>query len=76
MDAAKALIESCGQIRAMTKDIYAPETGESIQIGQQTNSFSISLSDELLNTLNMSRVRNLTHCFRMTSHTHQLPLVV
>jgi cleavage and polyadenylation specificity factor subunit 2 len=57
-DAAKVLIESCGQIRAMTKDIYAPEAGESVQIGQQTNSFSISLSDELLNTLKMSRVCN------------------
>ncbi|KIL00069.1 hypothetical protein PAXRUDRAFT_822086 [Paxillus rubicundulus Ve08.2h10] len=54
-DAAQVLIESCGQIRAMTKDIYAPEAGESVQIGQQTNSFSISLSDELLNTLKMSR---------------------
>ena len=32
----------------MTKDIYAPSQGESIQIGQNTNSFSISLSDELL----------------------------
>lgn len=52
-----ALIESCGNIRTMTKDIYAPEVGESIQIGQQTNSFSISISDELLAALNMSRVR-------------------
>lgn len=62
MDAAKALIESCGQIRAMTKDIYAPGVGETIQIGQQTNSFSISLSDELLNSIKMSRVRNTTFC--------------
>ncbi|KAF8450500.1 beta-lactamase-like protein [Boletus edulis BED1] len=54
-DAARTLIESCGQIRAMTKDIYAPGVGESVQIGQQTNSFSISLSDELLSTVKMSR---------------------
>lgn len=40
----------------MTKDIYAPAVGESIQIGQHTNSFSISLSDELLASLKMSRV--------------------
>lgn len=66
MDAATALIESCGQIRAMTKDIYAPGEGESVQIGQQTNSFSISLSDELLSTLKMSRVRNMD-CARITS---------
>ncbi|KAF8639809.1 hypothetical protein AX17_001068 [Amanita inopinata Kibby_2008] len=49
------LIESCANIRAMTKDIYAPAVGESIQIGQQTNSFSISISDELLASLRMSR---------------------
>ncbi|KAI6152203.1 beta-lactamase-like protein [Pisolithus tinctorius] len=53
--AASTLIESCGQIRSMTRDIYVPSTGESIQIGQHTNTFSISISDELLSTLKMSR---------------------
>ncbi|KAF5388054.1 hypothetical protein D9615_000560 [Tricholomella constricta] len=53
--ATDALIESCANIRAMTKDIFAPAVGESVQIGQQTNSFSISISDELLATLKMSR---------------------
>ncbi|KAL1735967.1 beta-lactamase-like protein [Schizophyllum commune] len=54
-DAADSLIESCGNIQAMTKDIYAPEFGQSVQIGQQTSSFSISISDELLASLRMSR---------------------
>ncbi|KAG6337224.1 hypothetical protein ID866_1854 [Astraeus odoratus] len=54
-EAASVLIESCGQIRSMTRDIYAPSTAESIQIGQHTNTFSISISDELLSTLKMSR---------------------
>jgi cleavage and polyadenylation specificity factor subunit 2 len=40
----------------MTKDIFAPPRGESIQIGQQTNTFSISISDELLASLKMSTV--------------------
>ncbi|KAI6047478.1 beta-lactamase-like protein [Pisolithus marmoratus] len=53
--AARTLIESCGQIRSMTRDIYAPSRAESIQIGQHTNTFSISISDELLSTLRMSR---------------------
>ncbi|KAF9464371.1 beta-lactamase-like protein [Collybia nuda] len=53
--AAEALIESCGNIRAMTRDIFTPAVGESVQIGQQTNSFSISISDELLASLKMSR---------------------
>lgn len=43
----------------MTKDIYAPAVGESVQIGQHTNSFSISLSDALLASLKMSRVCDL-----------------
>ncbi|KAI0332393.1 hypothetical protein GY45DRAFT_1320888 [Cubamyces sp. BRFM 1775] len=54
-EATDALIESCANIRAMTKEIYAPSQGETIQIGQQTNSFSISLSDELLASIKMSR---------------------
>jgi cleavage and polyadenylation specificity factor subunit 2 len=54
--AADALIDSCANIRSMTRDIYAPSVGETVQIGQHTNSFSISLSDELLSTIKMSRV--------------------
>ncbi|EEB94265.1 hypothetical protein MPER_06944 [Moniliophthora perniciosa FA553] len=50
-----ALIESCANIRAMTKEIYAPTLGESIQIGQQISNFYISISDELLQNLNVSR---------------------
>ena len=40
----------------MTKDIYAPAQDETIQIGQQTNTFSISLSDDVLASIKMSRV--------------------
>ncbi|KAK7054222.1 cleavage and polyadenylation specificity factor subunit 2 [Favolaschia claudopus] len=53
-DSAELLIESCANIRAMTKDIFAPARGDSVQIGQQTNSFSISIGDELLASLKMS----------------------
>jgi cleavage and polyadenylation specificity factor subunit 2 len=56
-NATDMLIESCANIRAMTRDIYAPARGETIQIGQQTSSFSISLGDELLQSVKMSRVR-------------------
>ena len=54
--ATDELIESCANIRTMTKEIYAPTRGETIQIGQHTNSYSISLSDELLASIKMSRV--------------------
>ncbi|KXN89602.1 Cleavage factor two protein 2 [Leucoagaricus sp. SymC.cos] len=53
--ATNVLIESCSNIRTMTKDIYAPAIGESVQIGQQTNTFSISISEDLLASLRMSR---------------------
>ncbi|KAF8261769.1 beta-lactamase-like protein [Lactarius quietus] len=53
--ATESLLESCANIRAMTKDIYAPTESESVQIGQNTNSYSISLSDEMLASVRMSR---------------------
>ncbi|KAF4620059.1 hypothetical protein D9613_005242 [Agrocybe pediades] len=53
--ASEALIESCNNIRSMTKDIFAPDVHESVKIGQQTNSFSINISDELLASLKISR---------------------
>jgi hypothetical protein len=54
--ATEDLLESCANIRNMTKDIYAPAQGESVQIGQNTNSYSISLSDDMLASVSMSRV--------------------
>ncbi|KZT38353.1 hypothetical protein SISSUDRAFT_1021621 [Sistotremastrum suecicum HHB10207 ss-3] len=69
--AANALIQSCGSIRSMTKDIYAPKDGTDVQIGQHTNSFSISLSDELLATVTMSTVEDSEVGFvsgRVTAH--------
>ncbi|KZW03719.1 hypothetical protein EXIGLDRAFT_600182 [Exidia glandulosa HHB12029] len=53
--ATEALIESCASIRAMTRDIYTPFLGDSVQIGQHINSFSLSLSEELLASIQMSR---------------------
>jgi len=53
-EATDALIQSCGSIRAMTKEIFAPSEGESLTIGQQTNTFTISLSDQLLDSIVMS----------------------
>ncbi|KAJ3739569.1 beta-lactamase-like protein [Lentinula detonsa] len=54
-DPTDALIRSCANIRVMTKDIHAPRIGESVQIGQQISSFPISISDELLSSMKMSR---------------------
>ncbi|EJD01140.1 cleavage and polyadenylation specificity factor subunit [Fomitiporia mediterranea MF3/22] len=53
-DGAQSLIEACGAVRALTKEIYAPDIGEQVQIGQHTNSYSISLSEELLASVRMS----------------------
>ncbi|KAH9927189.1 beta-lactamase-like protein [Epithele typhae] len=53
--ATNELIDSCAKIRAMTKEIYAPNEGETVQIGQHTNSYSLSLSDDLLASIRMSR---------------------
>jgi len=61
--ATDALIEACSNIRSMTKNIFAPRNGESVQIGHQTNSFSINISDELLGSLKKSRVRSNYYIF-------------
>lgn len=52
-----ALMQSCSTIKNMTKEIFAPASLETIQIGQKINSFSISISDTLLGSVQMSRVR-------------------
>lgn len=67
------ILESCARIRAMTTDIYAPSAGEGIQIGQYTNSFSISLSDELLASLQISKVRVYRRSSCSTSLTRHSP---
>ncbi|QRV72872.1 cleavage and polyadenylation specificity factor subunit 2 [Ceratobasidium sp. AG-Ba] len=54
-EATDALKDSCLSIKTMTRDIYAPDVGESIQIGQQTNVFTVALSDELIASVKMSR---------------------
>ncbi|KAG9039624.1 hypothetical protein FRB95_009205 [Tulasnella sp. JGI-2019a] len=56
-EAADGLVESSSSIRAMTQQIFTPAIGESVTIGQHTKTFSISLADTLLASLNMSRVR-------------------
>jgi cleavage and polyadenylation specificity factor subunit 2 len=55
-EATDGLKESCLSIKAMTRDIHAPDVGESVQIGQQTNVFTVALSDELIASVKMSRV--------------------
>lgn len=54
--ATDALLDSCASIRLMTKDIYYPGDGEVVQIGQHVNSFSLSLSEELLSSVKWSKV--------------------
>ena len=64
--ATESLLESCANIRNMTKDIYSPAEGESVQIGQNTNSYSISLGDEMLASVRMSRVSLLERFITIT----------
>lgn len=56
------MIEACGAVRTLTKEIYAPQINEQVQIGQHTNSYSISLSEELLSSVKMSNVSLLKRC--------------
>ncbi|KDQ20588.1 hypothetical protein BOTBODRAFT_100390 [Botryobasidium botryosum FD-172 SS1] len=70
-EATEALLTSCRSIRSMTKDVFAPAAGESITIGQNTTTFAISLSDELLTSVKMSRFEDHEVGYihgRVTSH--------
>ena len=57
--ATEALIASCSSIRTMTKEIYHPAAGETLTIGQQTNTYTIALSDQVLDNVTLSRVSDL-----------------
>ncbi|KAF9534723.1 beta-lactamase-like protein, partial [Crepidotus variabilis] len=70
-EATDSLIDACSNIRSMTKGIFAPGVGETIQIGQQTSSFSLNISDELLASLHISKFEDNEISYvrgRVTTH--------
>jgi len=79
-ESTEALLTSCRSIRSMTKDVFSPATGESISIGQNTNTFAISLSDELLASVQMSRFEDHEVGYfhgRVTSHpSSTIPVLI
>lgn len=50
-EASSDLVKSCESVTALTKEIYTPQLFETISIGEQTQSHSISLSEGLLSSL-------------------------
>ncbi|EPQ30383.1 uncharacterized protein PFL1_01909 [Pseudozyma flocculosa PF-1] len=46
-------------VKSMTREVYAPALGESVRIGELTNSYAVILGDTLLKGLKMSRVAHL-----------------
>ena len=42
----------------MTKEIYTPEDGECLVVGEEVKSFSIRLGDSIIGGLKLSRVRS------------------
>ncbi|KZT62102.1 hypothetical protein CALCODRAFT_522464 [Calocera cornea HHB12733] len=53
--ATNELIEACGEIRSMTREISTPTVGEEIKIGEHTHSYSISIGEALFSSLKMSK---------------------
>ncbi|KIO32800.1 hypothetical protein M407DRAFT_211516 [Tulasnella calospora MUT 4182] len=62
-EATDALVQSCASIRAMTHDIYTPGVGDTVTIGQRTNTFSIALADSLLASLKLSKFEDSEMAF-------------
>ncbi|KAF8312281.1 hypothetical protein DL93DRAFT_2126087 [Clavulina sp. PMI_390] len=54
-EATASLVASCASIRTMTKEIFHPHTGEQLVVGQQSNTYSILLSDEVFENVHLSR---------------------
>ncbi|KAJ9119685.1 hypothetical protein QFC22_003395 [Naganishia vaughanmartiniae] len=50
-EASKDLVKNCESVTALTKEIYVPLVNETMSIGEQTQSHSISLSEGLLSSL-------------------------
>ena len=49
------MLAALGAIKGMSREVYAPTWMESVQIGEVTNSYTVSLGDALLAGLEMSR---------------------
>ncbi|KAG9018843.1 hypothetical protein FRB90_009130 [Tulasnella sp. 427] len=62
-EATDALVQSCASIRAMTQQIFTPTVGETVTIGQRTNTFSIALADSLLVSLKLSKFEDSEMAF-------------
>ncbi|TIB87899.1 hypothetical protein E3Q19_03469 [Wallemia mellicola] len=51
---SNSLINAFEAISAMTKDIYVPNMGETIKIGEHTHSYTFTLGDSLVNNVHMA----------------------
>lgn len=54
-EATKDLADTCQAITAMTREIYTPSVGQTIQVSQGASAYSIKLTDALVSTLKFSK---------------------
>ncbi|EJU06116.1 hypothetical protein DACRYDRAFT_73414 [Dacryopinax primogenitus] len=54
-EATAELMQACGEIRSMTREISTPGVGEEVKIGEHSHSYSISVGETLFSTLKMSK---------------------
>lgn len=52
------LLAACRAIPSMTKELYAPQVGEALQIGESMTSYPLSLGDGLMASLKFSKARS------------------
>jgi cleavage and polyadenylation specificity factor subunit 2 len=51
------LASACRAVATMTQDVYTPDVGQCITVGEETKNFSVRLGDSIMASLKMSRVR-------------------
>ncbi|POY69950.1 hypothetical protein BMF94_7042 [Rhodotorula taiwanensis] len=55
-EAIEDLANACRAVTSMTQDIFTPDLGETIKVGEETKNFSLRLGDSIMATLRLSRV--------------------
>ncbi|KAL8287338.1 hypothetical protein RQP46_003790 [Phenoliferia psychrophenolica] len=61
--AVEDLATACRAVSTMTDDIYTPDVGECITVGEETKNFSVRLGDTIMASLKLSRVEDYDVAF-------------
>ncbi|CAJ0911722.1 2211_t:CDS:2 [Entrophospora sp. SA101] len=62
-EATKDFAQSCLALESMTKDIYTPDVGETLNVSAAINFYQVKLTDSLISSLNFSKLEDYDIAF-------------